>query len=117
MEGNGQTKRGAFFSLKRKAKDKEWINALPTTYRMNDKVGDETTTNKGELINSKFPQLKRQYPRTRRNKHVKTNLISGKKKLHKLNSHLIYNLANCMNLRISIASLTHLFPMHSFSTP
>ena len=46
---------------------------------MNDKVGDETTANKGELINSKFPQLKRQYPRTRRNKHVKTNLISGKK--------------------------------------
>lgn len=39
---------------------------------MTDKVGDEITTNKNELIGSKFWPLKRKYPRARGNKHAET---------------------------------------------
>ena len=46
---------------------------------MNDKVVDETTTKQDELIGSKFLPLKCKYPRSSGNKHVKTNVIFGKK--------------------------------------
>ena len=46
---------------------------------MNDKVVDETTTKKGELIGSKFLSLKRKYPLSSGNRHVKTNVIFDKK--------------------------------------
>lgn len=39
---------------------------------MTDKVGDEITTNKDELIGSKFSPLKRKYPRACGNKHAET---------------------------------------------
>lgn len=45
---------------------------------MNNKVYDETTTNKDELIVSKCSILKRIYPHAHGNKHIKTNAISGK---------------------------------------
>ena len=62
MEGNGKTKRGAMdtsFSEKRKAKEAEWIKTLRTAYPygMNDKLGNETTINKDELLRSQFPPL------------------------------------------------------------
>ena len=51
--------------------------------------------------------FKHKYPRTCENKHIKTNVISGKKILHKFNDQLIYNLVNCFNLmRVSITSLS-----------
>ena len=51
------------------------------SYGMNDKVVDETTTKKDELIGSKFLSLKRKYPLSSGNRHVKTNVIFGKKNL------------------------------------
>ena len=53
---------------------------------INNKLGNETTTNEDELIGSQFPQLKRKYSCARGNKHVKTNAISGKNFLYKLNA-------------------------------
>lgn len=47
-------------------------------YRMNNKVCDETTTNKYILIDSKCSILKRKYPHAYGNKHIKTNAVSGK---------------------------------------
>ena len=51
--------------------------------------------------------FKHKYPCTCENKHIKTNVISGKNFLHKFNDQLIYNLVNCFNLmRVSITSLS-----------
>ena len=85
-EGYGRTEResiNSFLSQKRKPKDAEWIKTLHLTYSygMNDKVADETTTKKDELIGSKFLSLKRKYPLSSGNRHVKTNVIFGKKNL------------------------------------
>ena len=64
MEGNERTKREATdssFPQNRKTNETEWIKTPSTGYScgMNDKVGDETTTNNDELIDSKPPSLKR----------------------------------------------------------
>lgn len=47
------------FHERKKANETEWIKTLSTLYpyRMNEKVGDETTTNNDELIDSKLPSL------------------------------------------------------------
>ena len=98
MEGNGRTKRGAMdpsFTQRKKAEETEWIKTLQIAYPygMNDKLANETTVNKDELIRSQFLPLKRKYPCARGNKQVKTNVVSCKNVLHKLNVQLIYNLA------------------------
>lgn len=71
MQGNGTTKRGSTdpsFTQERKATETEWIKTLPTAYPygMNDKVDDETTSNKDELTGSNSP-LKGKYARPREN--------------------------------------------------
>lgn len=58
-------------------------------------------------MGSKFPPFKNECPRTRANKLVKADVISGRIFLHKLYPQLIYNMGNCLNfIIISIASLS-----------
>lgn len=94
MGGNGKTKRGAInssFSQKRKDKQIEWIRTLQTAYPygINNKAGDETTTNKDKLVGSNFLPLERKYFLIHENKHVNTNAIYGRNFLHKLNAQSI----------------------------
>ena len=57
-------------------------------------------------MGSKFPPFKNECPRTRANKLVKADVISGRIFLHKLYAQLIY-MGNCLNfIIISIASLS-----------
>lgn len=78
--GGLKEKYNSSLAHKRKAKETKWIKILHTAhpYGMNDKVGDETTINKDELIGSKFLQVKSKYFHTDGNEHAKTNVISGK---------------------------------------
>ena len=82
------------FSQNRKDKQIEWIRTLQTAYPygINNKAGDETTTNKDKLVGSNFLPLKRKcfsIHSIHENKHVNTKAIYGKNFLDKLNAQSI----------------------------
>ena len=111
LQGNGRTARGALdpsITQFRKSKETEWIRRLRTAYPygLNDKIGEYTSRSDNSFIATKFPSLNRNYSRIRGIKHVKSNVLSGKEFLHKLNRYLLYHIPNTMNfIRTSVASL------------